>query len=236
MRILALDTALGATSVAVFDTEGSRILAEDRVEMTRGHAEALVPMVGRVLEKAGLAFQAIDRFASTVGPGSFTGIRIGIAAARAFALAHRKPVVGVSTLAAFAAPVLFGGEKRPVAAAVDARHGMIFYQLTGADGRQIAGPGLFSLADAARKVGSGSVIVTGDAAELLARTIKEQNPDFRIGAETSRPGISPPILWVARLASVADPSASPCRPLYLREANVTAQDGARLQRAQQPGA
>jgi tRNA threonylcarbamoyladenosine biosynthesis protein TsaB len=210
MRILALDTALGATSVAVFDTDGSRILAEERLEMARGHAEALVPMVGRVLEKAGLAFQAIDRFASTVGPGSFTGIRIGIAAARAFALAHRKPVVGVSTL--------------------------IFYQLTGADGRQIARPGLFSLADAARKIGSGSVIVTGDAAELLARTIKEQNPDFRIGAETVRSSVSPPILWVARLASVADPSASPCRPLYLREANVTAQDGARLQRAPQPGA
>ncbi|MGL5445826.1 MAG: tRNA (adenosine(37)-N6)-threonylcarbamoyltransferase complex dimerization subunit type 1 TsaB [Rhabdaerophilum sp.] len=236
MRILALDTALGATSVAVYDTEGARIVSEERSEMVRGHAEALVPMAGRVLDKAGLSFHSIDRFAATIGPGSFTGIRIGIAAARAFGLAHRKPVVGVSTLAAYAAPVLFGGEKRPVAAAVDARHGMIFYQLTGADGRQIAGPGLFSLADAARKVGSGAVIVTGDAAELLARAMKEQNPDFRITPDTARPSPAPPILWVARLASVADPAASPCRPLYLREANVTPQDGARLQRASAPEA
>jgi tRNA threonylcarbamoyladenosine biosynthesis protein TsaB len=236
MRILALDTALGATSVAVYDTEGGRLLAEERAEMLRGHAETLVPMVGRVLERAGLGFSAIDRFAATIGPGSFTGIRIGISAARAFALAHRKPVVGVSTLAAFAAPALFGGERRPVAAAVDARHGMIFYQLTGADGRQIAGPGLFALSDAARKIGSGAVILTGDAADLLARTVKEQNPDFRISADTARPGVAPPILWVARLASVADPAASPCRPLYLREANVTAQDGTRVPRLLQPGA
>jgi tRNA threonylcarbamoyladenosine biosynthesis protein TsaB len=236
MRILALDTALGATSVAVYDTEGARILAEERAEMARGHAEAVVPMVGRVLERAGVNFQTIDRFAATIGPGSFTGIRIGIAAARAFALAHRKPVVGVSTLAAFAAPALFGGEKRPVVAAVDARHGMIFYQLTGADGRPMAGPGLFPLADAVRKVGSGAVIATGDAAEHFARVMKEQNPDFRINPDTVRASVAPPILWVARLASVADPAASPCRPLYLREANVTSQDGARLLRIHPSGA
>lgn len=236
MRILALDTALGATSVAVYDTDGARILAEETAAMARGHAEALVPMAGRVMEKAGLPFSAIDRYAATIGPGSFTGLRIGIAAARGFALAHRKPVVGVSTLAAFAAPVLFGGEKRPVGAAVDARHGMIFYQLTGADGRPMAGPGLFSLADAARKVGSGAVIFTGDAAELLALAMREQNPDFRVMEETVRPSPAPPILWVCRLAAVADPTASPCRPLYLREANVTAQDGARLRRTAAAGA
>lgn len=144
MRVLALDTALGATSVAVYDSETSRVLAEGSEAMARGHAEALLPMVDRVLKETGLGFSQIDRYASTIGPGSFTGIRIGIAAARAFALAHRKPVVGVSTLAAFAAPVLFGGEKRAVAAAVDARHGMVFYQLTSAEGSVMAGPGLFS--------------------------------------------------------------------------------------------
>ncbi|CAN1569573.1 COG1214 Inactive homolog of metal-dependent proteases, putative molecular chaperone [Rhabdaerophilaceae bacterium] len=231
MRILALDTALGATSVAVYDSDSGQIVAQDSVTMQRGHAEAVVPMAGRVMEQAGLPFSAIDRFAATIGPGSFTGLRIGISATRGFALAHRKPVVGVSTLAAFAAPVLFGGEKRPVAAAVDARHGMIFYQLNGADGRLLAGPGLFSLADAARKVGAGSVVCTGDAAELLALTMREQNPDFRIMAETVRSAVAPPILWVCRLAAVADPAASPCRPLYLREASATSQDGARLRRA-----
>lgn len=234
MKVLALDTALGATAVAVYDTEGARILASESIEMARGHAEALVPMVQRVMAQSGLGFAEIDRFAATIGPGSFTGIRIGIAAARAFALAHRKPAVGVSTLAAFSAPVIFGGERRPVAAAVDARHGMVFYQLSGADGRVMAGPGLFSLADAARKIGDAAVICTGDAGELLARTMKEQNPDFRITPETARPLPAPPILWVARLAAVADPAQSACRPLYLREANVTVQDSARLQRAE-PG-
>jgi tRNA threonylcarbamoyladenosine biosynthesis protein TsaB len=230
MRVLALDTALGATSVTLFDTANGQVLAEERVEMQRGHAEALVPMAARVMEKAGLAFSAVDRFAATIGPGSFTGLRIGISAARAFALAHRKPVVGVSTLAAFAAPALFGGSGQSVAAAVDARHGMIFYQFTAPEGRVMAGPGLFSLADAARKIGAGPVIMTGDAAELLARAMKEQNPDLRITEETVRQRPAPEISWVARLAAVADPTISACRPLYLREANVTAQDGARLQR------
>ncbi|MCZ8271422.1 MAG: tRNA (adenosine(37)-N6)-threonylcarbamoyltransferase complex dimerization subunit type 1 TsaB [Beijerinckiaceae bacterium] len=236
MRVLALDTALGATSVAVYDSETSRVLAEGSEAMARGHAEALLPMVDRVLKETGLGFSQIDRYASTIGPGSFTGIRIGIAAARAFALAHRKPVVGVSTLAAFAAPVLFGGEKRAVAAAVDARHGMVFYQLTSAEGSVMAGPGLFSLADAARGIGSAPVICAGDAAEMLARAVKEQNPDWRITPDTVRASAAPVISWVARLASVADPLVSACKPLYLREANVTMQDSHRLQRVATAGA
>jgi tRNA threonylcarbamoyladenosine biosynthesis protein TsaB len=236
MRVLALDTALGATSVAVYDGVTGRVLAEASEPMARGHAEALLPMVERVLRQANLGFSLVDRYAATIGPGSFTGIRIGIAAARAFALAHCKPVVGVSTLAAFAAPVLFGGEKRAVAAAVDARHGMIFYQFTGADGRVMVGPGLFSLADAARKIGAAPVICTGDAAELLARAVKEQNPDWRISPDTARAAAAPAIGWVARLASVADPAVSACKPLYLREANVTVQDSHRLQRHVPAGA
>lgn len=236
MRVLALDTALGATSVAVYDGATGRVLAQSSEAMARGHAEALLPLTEYVMRQAGLGFAQVDRFASTIGPGSFTGIRIGIAAARAFALAHRKPVVGVSTLAAFAAPILFGGEKRAVAAAVNARHGMVFYQFTSADGRVMAGPGLFSLADAARKIGAAPVICAGDAAELLARAVKEQNPDWRISPDTARESAAPEISWVARLASVADPAVSGCKPLYLREANVTVQDSHRLQRAAPAGA
>jgi tRNA A37 threonylcarbamoyladenosine modification protein TsaB len=121
-----------------------------------------------------------------------------------------------------------------VAAAVDARHGMVFYQFTSPEGRVMAGPGLFPLADAARKIGSGPVIMTGDAAELLARAMKEQNPDLRVTEENVRQRVAPDIKWVARLAAVADPAVSACRPLYLREANVTVQDAAQLRRSPAP--
>ena len=230
MLVLALDTALGATSVALYDAGAGVVLAQESITMERGHAEMLIPMAGRVVKQAGIAFSRLDRFAVTIGPGSFTGLRIGIAAARGFALAHGKPAVGVSTLAAFAAPILFGDARMPVAAAVDARHGMIFFQFMGVDGRAIAGPGLFSLEDAARKTGDGAMVFVGNAAEKLASVKKDMMPDFRLTQGCIRTSPSPEIAWVARLGAVADPVSAPARPLYLREANVTPQERGRLLR------
>ena len=83
MRVLAIDTALEACSVAVLDTERGDIVAAETLPMTRGHAEALVPLLARVMDKAAVAFSELDRIAVTTGPGSFTGLRVGISAARA---------------------------------------------------------------------------------------------------------------------------------------------------------
>lgn len=229
MRILALDTALGATSVALLDSDRDTILAEETAAMDRGHAEALIPMAQRVLEAAGIAFAALDRIAVTIGPGSFTGIRIGIAAARGLALVHERPVVGVSTLAAFAAPLIFGAERRPVASAIDARHGMVFFQALNVAGRTIAGPGLYSLEDAARKTGDGAIAFTGNAAERLAAARKAGGVDPRSGMVFAR--AAPEIGWVARLGAAADPASAPARPLYLREASVTVSPGQRIEHA-----
>lgn len=231
MRVLAVDTALGATSAAIYDADAGRVLASETLTMERGHSEALIPMVGRVLQASGLAFGDIDRFAVTIGPGSFTGLRIGIAAARGFALIHSKPAVGVSTLAAFAAPFLFGEERSPVAAAIDARHGMIFFQALAVGGRPIAGPGLYGIEDAARKTGDGKIIFVGNAADRLAAARRGIASDLRLGPGVVNTLPAPDIAWVARLGAAADPASAPARPLYLREANVTAHDRARLARA-----
>src|ERR1700687_5333867 len=109
MRVLAIDTALEACSAAVLDTERASLAARESRPMVRGHAEALLPLIARVLERAGLDVAEIDRIAVTTGPGSFTGLRVGIAAARGIALATGQPAVGVSTLAAFAGPYLAAG-------------------------------------------------------------------------------------------------------------------------------
>ena len=87
MRILAIDTALEACSAAVLDTELGAVVARESMAMARGHAEALMPLIARVMEEGGLDFTQIDRIAVTTGPGSFTGMRVGIAAARGLALA-----------------------------------------------------------------------------------------------------------------------------------------------------
>jgi tRNA threonylcarbamoyladenosine biosynthesis protein TsaB len=230
VRILALDTALGATSVALYDAAADSVLAAESQVMERGHAEALIPMVARALAQAGLAFAEIDRIAVTIGPGSFTGIRIGIAAARGFALIHRRPAVGISTLSAYAAPLIFGAERHPVAAAIDARHGMVFFQALNVAGRTIAGPGLYTLEDAARRTGDGVIAFAGNAAMRLAAARKDGAADPRAGALVQA-AAAPDIVWVARLGAAADPATAPARPLYLREASVTTSDGARLRRA-----
>ena len=106
MLILAIDTALDACAAAVLDTSAGKLIALESQAMKRGHAEALMPLIARVMKASGVAFAALDRIAATTGPGSFTGLRVGLSAARGIALAAGKPVVGVTTLTAFAAPIV----------------------------------------------------------------------------------------------------------------------------------
>ena len=108
--------------------------------MDRGHAEALMPAVARVMAQVEGGFAALDRVAVTVGPGSFTGIRIGVAAARGIALACGIEAVGVSTLAAFAAPLLFDEVDSIVVSAIDARHDHVFFTAYGPGGRVLTSP------------------------------------------------------------------------------------------------
>jgi tRNA threonylcarbamoyl adenosine modification protein YeaZ len=97
MRVLAIDTALEACSAAVLDSGRGGITASETVAMTRGHAEAVMPLIARVMDLADVEFAELDRIAVTTGPGSFTGLRVGISAARGIALAAGKPAIGLST-------------------------------------------------------------------------------------------------------------------------------------------
>src|SRR2546429_5406646 len=127
MRVLAIDTALEACSAAVLDTN-SGIAASETLAMTRGRAEAVPPLTARVISAAAIEFVDLDRIAVTTGPGSFTGLRVGISAARGIALAAGKPAVGLSTLAGFAAPLIADDDSMQVVAAIDARHGQVYLQ------------------------------------------------------------------------------------------------------------
>src|SRR5271169_5212167 len=119
MKTLAVDTALGACSVAI--TSDGATLAHHWVPMPRGHAEALAPMVEQAMAESGLAFADLDRLAVTTGPGTFTGQRVGLAFMRGLRLALDRPLVGITTLAAMAAAV--EQKSRLVAVIHDARRG-----------------------------------------------------------------------------------------------------------------
>ncbi|MGB8900488.1 MAG: tRNA (adenosine(37)-N6)-threonylcarbamoyltransferase complex dimerization subunit type 1 TsaB, partial [Methylocella sp.] len=137
MKILAIDTALLAISACVLDDGADSPEAIETIAIERGHAEALLPLIDRVMVRVEGGFASLGRVAVTVGPGSFTGLRVGIAAARAIGIACKIPVAGVSTLAALAAPLIL--EQRPglVAAAIDARRGNVFFAAFGPDGRAV---------------------------------------------------------------------------------------------------
>jgi tRNA threonylcarbamoyladenosine biosynthesis protein TsaB len=227
MRVLAIDTALGACSAVLFDTITDQPLAIQSVEMNRGHAEALIPLVDRVMKAADAKFDAIDRIATTIGPGSFTGLRVGIAAARGFALACQKPAVGVTTLDALSAPYVTEKEAVPVVAAIDALHDNFYLHMVGAGGRVLVAPRIASLHEAIRAVALGLVRIVGSGATMLASHWPLQEVPAPLLVD---PRPAPDVTWVARLGAAADPERALPRPLYLRPPDARPQDAHRLPR------
>lgn len=226
MRVLAIDTALEACSVALLDTTQPDRAAHESQPMSRGHAEALMPMIARVFERAGLDANQIDRIAVTVGPGSFTGLRVGIAAARGIALASGKPAIGLTTLAAYAAPLIAANDAVPVVTAIDARHDHVYLQVFGAGGLTLVKPAVLHIDDAARASLGGPPRLIGTGAEMLARA-------WPAGA---RPPVlvdnkrAPDIEWVARLGAASPETGTPPKPLYLRAPDAQPQNAAQLAR------
>jgi tRNA threonylcarbamoyladenosine biosynthesis protein TsaB len=211
-RILAIDTALGVCSVAIVEQGADMPLAAISTPMERGHAENLLPMMEQVMGSIEGGFASLARIAVTIGPGSFTGIRVGISAARAIGLALKIPVVGVSTLAAYAAPLIAHIVGDVVAIAIDAKHGNVFFQAFAPGGRTLVAPRLTSIKEAARAIGAGSVRLAGTGASNLAIEC------WNKGLEADLANLSehPDIFWVARLGLSANPQTAMPKPLYLR--------------------
>lgn len=135
MLILAFDTCMGACSVAVYDSTEKRVLAEAYEEMERGHAERLAPMLAEVMMAAALEFKQLDRICVTRGPGTFTGLRVGLSMARGLGVSLGIPVVGISSLAAIAASAQ--GVRAVVAGA---RGGEVYFAVYDAEGRESVAP------------------------------------------------------------------------------------------------
>jgi tRNA threonylcarbamoyladenosine biosynthesis protein TsaB len=207
MKILALETSGSACSVAV--RAGDALLVHRHEEMLRGQSEALLPMIRDAMREAGLGFPELDLVAATVGPGAFTGIRIGLAAARGIGLAARLPVLGVTTFEAIGEAA---GWPPALLAAVDSRReDVVFVQML-PDGPPLA----VAPESLAEHVPQGPLRVAGDASERVASLLgprAERLPALAdaaavasLAARRFRPGMTLP----------------PPRPLYLRPADTTA--------------
>jgi tRNA threonylcarbamoyladenosine biosynthesis protein TsaB len=212
MLILAIDTALDACAAAVLDTEAGNVIAQESQVMKRGHAEALMPLIGRVMREAGTSFAALDRIVVTTGPGSFTGLRVGLSAARGIALAANKPAVGVTTLAAYAAPVVSQNAEHAVISVIDARHDHVYFQVVSGNGSALVRPKVAPIAEALSASHLGTPHLVGNAAKMLAeRWPTDTVPPFKVDALPA-----PDIAWVGWLGGAVTPNTAPARPLYLR--------------------
>ncbi|MBX9634639.1 MAG: tRNA (adenosine(37)-N6)-threonylcarbamoyltransferase complex dimerization subunit type 1 TsaB [Magnetospirillum sp.] len=213
MKVLALDSATSACSAALW--QDGVVVAQRFAEMARGQSEVLVPMVAEVMAEAGLGFADLDLLAVTVGPGAFTGIRIGLATARALALAAAKPLAGIATPEAVAAAIPHAERAgRSVLVVLDSRREEVWVQAFTADLVAVAEPAALLPLDAARVL-AGPVVVAGDAAHLVVPLMADAVMASSAGA--------PHAAQVAALAARrwAEGSALAPEPLYLRPADVT---------------
>lgn len=232
MLTLGIDTLGRQCAVALWrgDVAKGELTAKIAEPMQRGHAEALLPMVRVVMDEAGEDFSAIDRVAASRGPGSFTGLRIGLAAARGLALALGRPALGVSRLEAMAAGYFarHRQESSPLVVAIDARRGQLYVQVfsSGIDPWNSRSPArVIDIENVAGILPRDRITVLGSGAELLLRSGESagiQGGIAEAGGDT--------VDWIARIGSARDPAAHAAAPLYLRapDAKRPASMGLRL--------
>src|SRR5215472_6896434 len=214
---LGLDSAGNACSAAVW--RGDHVVARQFAAMERGHAETLMPMVAAVMEEAALAIAALDLIAVTTGPGAFTGVRIGIAAARGLSLASGVPALGIASFAAAAAQAPREERRgRPLLVALDSRRAEFFVQMFGVDDVPLAPGAMLLPTELAPRLPKEPLLVAGDAAAALAAALGradlavasragaiDAGDVARLAAAAWRPGWRPP----------------PPAPLYLRAPDTT---------------
>lgn len=231
MNILALETSMGACGAALLQIDGaSRRLVAREARMARGHAEALMPMVAEIMEEADLDFAALDVIAASLGPGSFTGVRIAIAAARALALVTPAKLWGTDSLTVMARTALRHGAldagKHHFAIAVDARAGMLYFCVYDGEGRKRVGPLLVSAKEAASMLPNDLVLALGSGGSHLAEAAGSTGRDM----EAKLPDLEPNASALAELAFEAGEAMPSLRPLYLRPPDAKPQSSAAVRR------
>lgn len=229
MNILAFDTCLDACSAAVLSDAAGGAITCAFEPMATGQAERLVPMIAELMNEAGLTFPEIDRIAVTIGPGTFTGTRIAVAAARALALASKIEVVTASSLSVIAqrAARHLGDveDAEAIAVAVDARRDQVYWQRFARTGGldTLCEPQLLTPEQAARQCAGTAYVIAGSGAEAVA----SHDP----GRLSALPGIALPRAEdLAAMAPHMQAAASPTAPLYLRSADAKPQTGKTIER------
>lgn len=218
MRVLAFDTTTSACSVAVCVDD--TIAGSFHDPMIHGQAEALIPAIEQTMAEAGITYADLDRIAVTVGPGSFTGVRVGLATARGIGVATGRPVIGLLTTEVIAA------ETQPksgqsIAVAIDARRAEVYLQCFASNGSATGDPVCLLPENAAKVLRNQAWVLVGDGA---ARVQPHTGPDVVLGTHTVANAVV-----LARLAATRSIPEAPPGPVYVRPPDAIApKHGGRL--------
>ncbi len=219
MKLLAIETATRLVGCALWDENG--LVAASLLVAGQRHVEVLLPAIDELCRRAGTAVGELGAVAVDIGPGLFTGLRVGLATATTIATARSIPAVGVTSLEALAHP----HRRRPglLAAVVDARRGEVYWALFEGDGqrlKELSAPAVASPQDAANELANLNVLAAGDGAVRYAEIFEAA------GAEVAGPGdmwpspVAVAELGMERISSGAFAAGTLPAPLYLRQADV----------------
>lgn len=230
MNILALDTCLGACSAAVVlsGQGGPKVIGRfERRE--RQHAETIIPMIEAVLAEAATGWSALDAIAVTSGPGSFTGVRVGVSTARGLVLALEIPLIAANSLDVMARQTCdsLDSNAGSFAIAVDARRGEVYFALYDVSANPLSEPlALAPQQAAARMASAGTAMVVGSGANL----VRDACAGDMAKPELALAELQPDARTLALMALDISPLEQPLRPLYLRPPDAKPQGGKAIER------
>lgn len=217
MKILALDSSAVTASVAV--SEGDKIIKSEFVNNGLTHSQTLLPMVKRVLESANLSVKDIDLFAVTNGPGSFTGVRIGVCAVKGLAFAENKPCIAVSTLEAIAENL--ADEDCICVSCMDARRSQIYtatFECGGGEIKRLTADEAVAIESIAERIKTYSkkVFLAGDGAKLAYGILKEKCDNVYLPSDENIYQNASRICIIANKNANSAQAPEKLVPLYLR--------------------
>lgn len=225
MLILAIDTASIYCAVALIRHKS--VIARISERMNKGHAEKLIGYITQVMEQANMTLSQVDRIAVNIGPGSFTGVRVGVSTARALALALEIPAVGVSALEALAMHATNKNTTLAISVVIEAGRDMFYHQNFNEDLTPLGEPGLKTIENIIKDLPQ-QIRLIGPAAHIVALHIKNNRINKKVILNQTLCEAADVVSY-AHLAASKQPQARPC-PLYLRSADIKQQTGFSLPR------
>jgi tRNA threonylcarbamoyladenosine biosynthesis protein TsaB len=227
MNLLAIDTAADLCAACVFDTEAGGELGRSVLDLGKGHAEHLIGVIDTSLAAAGIGYADLGMIAVCVGPGSFTGVRVGVSTARGLALALGIPAAGVSSLEALAAEARADFPGHTQLTVLDAGRGGVYAAVYEPDGTAVHAPALLTIAEGGELARHGDPVLVGSGADAVMTAAGRQQTVASRSATAD-------IATYARVAAARGLPGLPASPIYLRAADASPQSGFALPRKDRP--